>query len=992
MTSIEKTAYPRFSNRQSFNQYWLTENFTLSDEEKKFIKRNAHTPTLKLCLAMQLKTFKHLGYFTETIDIPGVVIKTIRRGLGIKGRLRPTYSHPTTKYRHRDIVRTYLKIQRWDFKNKNLRRSVIGVATKVSETMNYPADIINVVIEYMVKNNFELPAFRTIDRLVRHIRSMVNNRIFSQIYDRAKAIELCKSIDTLLTASLNKHHTEFNQLKKLPKSPSVQNFKSLLIHHDWLMSLGDISKIFDGIAKIKVAQFASQAAALDAAELKTFSPKSKYSLVTALIHDSQQRIKDGLASMFCKVIFTMHKGARRELEELREKHSSNAHDIAVFLRGLTVNVAELKNEPDVLAKIIIQQYESQGGTTAVIEECEKVAAYNSKNHLPLLWRYYKSHRSTLFKLLESLALGSTTQNARLMDAIEILRSNESKKSEQILLQNDIDLSFCSEDWRKLIFQEPKQQKIIYRKYFEVCIFSYIANELRAGDLYVEGADSYADYRTNLLSWEECLPLLNQFCEEVGLPHTTGSFVAELKSKFINQAATVDKMYPDMSTLVLDDNGIPTLKKTISTRPENHPFVQAVKERMPERNLLDILCNTHQHVGWAHCFGPLSGSEPKIQNSIERYIINTFGNGTALGPAQTARHMKTDITAGMLSRINNKHVDIPSLQKASNRIINYYGKFAIAKILGDEKRCGADGTLQEIYDTNLLAESHFRYKHRGGIAYHHVSDTYIALFSTFIPCGVWEAVEIIEGLLKNKSDIRPDTIHADTQGQSAPVFGLAYLFNIKLMPRIRNFKDMTFFRPDNTIKYKHIDALFDEEIDWQLIETHWQDLMQVALSIKYGKVSSSVLLRKLSNYSRQNRLYCAFRELGRVIRTMFLLKFISEPKLRENITATTNKVEAYNGLSDWTLFGSKFIVASNDAKDMEKAIKYNMIVTNSIILQNLIDISEIIFQMKNEGYKILREEIALLSPYLTEHIKRFGDYIIDLTPIAAIPDQIRDIAV
>jgi len=52
---------------------------------------------------------------------------------------------------------------------------------------------------------------------------------------------------------------------------------------------------------------------------------------------------------------------------------------------------------------------------------------------------------------------------------------------------------------------------------------------------------------------------------------------------------------------------------------------------------------------------------------------------------------------------------------------------------------------------------------GGIAYHYISDTYVALFSRFIPCGVWEAVHLIEGLLENKSDIQPSTIHADTQG-------------------------------------------------------------------------------------------------------------------------------------------------------------------------------------------------------------------------------------
>jgi hypothetical protein len=50
---------------------------------------------------------------------------------------------------------------------------------------------------------------------------------------------------------------------------------------------------------------------------------------------------------------------------------------------------------------------------------------------------------------------------------------------------------------------------------------------------------------------------------------------------------------------------------------------------------------------------------------------------------------------------------------------------------------------------------------------------IALFSRFVPCGVWEAVYIINGLLKNASEMKPDTIHADTRGQSFPVFCLAF---------------------------------------------------------------------------------------------------------------------------------------------------------------------------------------------------------------------------
>jgi TnpA family transposase len=277
----------------------------------------------------------------------------------------------------------------------------------------------------------------------------------------------------------------------------------------------------------------------------------------------------------------------------------------------------------------------------------------------------------------------------------------------------------------------------------------------------------------------------------------------------------------------------------------------------------------------------------------------------------------------------------------------------------------------------MAESHFRYQAKGGIAYNHISDTYVALFSTFISCGVWEAVEIIEGLIKNRSSLRPDTVHADTQGQSTIVFGLAYLLGIKLMPRIRNWKELIFFRPTSE-KYQNIDSLFGEQIDWDLIKTHWQDLLQVVLSIRSGKISSTFLLKKLTTYSRKNRLYHAFQELGRVIRTQFLLEYISQPKLREVITASTNKVEAYNALSDWIMFASRVIVASNDPDEMEKAIKYNALIANCIILQNIMDYSYAIYQLQQEGSDITKEDAARISPYMTEHLKRFGDFFIDLS--------------
>lgn len=243
--------------------------------------------------------------------------------------------------------------------------------------------------------------------------------------------------------------------------------------------------------------------------------------------------------------------------------------------------------------------------------------------------------------------------------------------------------------------------------------------------------------------------------------------------------------------------------------------------------------------------------------------------------------------------------------------------------------------------------------------------------------MWEAVYIIDGLLKNKSDIQPDTIHADTQGQSATVFALTHLLGIKLMPRIRNWKDLKFYRPDKESSYNHIDSLFKDTVKWDIIETHYEDLFQIILSIKSGKILPSTLLRKLNNYSKKNKLFQTFRELGNVIRTMYLLDFISELELREKITESTNKTESYNAFSKWFFFGGEGVIRENDLDEQSKVIKYNELLANAVILHNAVDMGNAIKCLRYEGIEMSKQNIKNLSPYMTSHIKRFGEYIIDL---------------
>src|SRR6266542_2436442 len=95
-----------------------------------------------------------------------------------------------------------------------------------------------------------------------------------------------------------------------------------------------------------------------------------------------------------------------------------------------------------------------------------------------------------------------------------------------------------------------------------------------------------------------------------------------------------------------------------------------------------------------------------------------------------------------------------------------------------------------------------------------------------PVWRYEGAYILDPFYQNKSDIQPDTVHADTHGQSAPIFGLAYVLGIQLMPRIRNWKHLVLYRPTKDVHYQHIDSLFSATVDWDLIATHLPDMLRV----------------------------------------------------------------------------------------------------------------------------------------------------------------------
>jgi len=109
-------------------------------------------------------------------------------------------------------------------------------------------------------------------------------------------------------------------------------------------------------------------------------------------------------------------------------------------------------------------------------------------------------------------------------------------------------------------QKIQGKTLIQRHFFEICVFSHLADGLENGDLYVVGSEIYADYRTQLLSWEESQKLLPAYCQVVSLPQTAVEFVENLQQQFCHLAQQVDSTQIENTDLSFDKSGKPHLKR------------------------------------------------------------------------------------------------------------------------------------------------------------------------------------------------------------------------------------------------------------------------------------------------------------------------------------------------------------------------------------------------------------------------------------------------
>ena len=647
MTSIQDTAYPRLKSNPSTKAFATV--YTPTKEEITLAQRVTRGEVPRLGFLILLKTFQTVGHPVQVAHVPRAIIlhiaKTIQVALS-PGDLTG-YDVSGTRRRHLSVIRKHLNIQAFNSKAHQVMVTAMEKAVQVQHDL---VDLINVAIEEVVRQRFELPGFTTLLQSARNVRAASNNACYQGVAKSLNASTRMQ-LNALFFRKDDQYTTLWNEVKQEPKLPNLTQLKDLVERLRWLTPL-QVASALQALPEVKRLHFAAEAQVLDANQMKELPAPKRYTLAVALLQQCYSQTLDDIAEVFIKRVERMHLKAKDALAQYRIENQQRTDELIATLRDVVIAHGTEGEVGDRFAAVdtIIGDRSQK-----LIDQCNAHIAYTGNNYLPfftaVLSQPPSNSISGFWKLFLSMPVPKITS---LIAAIEFMREHhgsrkkwlplpgtQDKKTAKALPGHPLDLGWIPPKWWELVTglkthsAKPTQ---VHRQSFELCVFSHILLELKSGDLYIEGSSAFDDYYRQLLSWEEVEAMIPEYSQRIGLPTDGPAFVDHVRTWLAERIEQTDQSFP-ANTQVNFQNGRLVIKRAAPKVVKGAALLkQLIAERIRPVNLLDILVDTERSLQWTKYFKPRSGYDAKLDQPVARYLATTFCYGCNIGPSQLAQSL------------------------------------------------------------------------------------------------------------------------------------------------------------------------------------------------------------------------------------------------------------------------------------------------------------------------------------------------------------------
>jgi len=504
--------------------------------------------------------------------------------------------------------------------------------------------------------------------------------------------------------------------------------------------------------------------------------------------------------------------------------------------------------------------------------------------------------------------------------------------------------------------------------------------LRSGAVWLKQSRRYADPETYLIPkarWPELRP---EVCKLTGSPIDGVARLAdrrreleELLERFDKRMATAG----DDGVRIADGRLIVPRLPAEDAPPGVARLEQLVSERLPLIELPDLMLEVD---GWTRFSGALEHagkSEPRSKNTLVNCHASILAHACNFGLTRMARI--ADLSYSSLAWHSTWYLREETLSAANTKIVNVHFRHPLTRLWGGGTMSSSDGQRfpVPVQARNATAIPRYFGFGRGLTFYSWTSDQFSQYGCKPVPSTMRDARFVLDGILGNETELPIDEHTTDHAGYSDLLFGVGDLLGLQLCPRIADLGDKSLYRFDKSIRYSTVGALLRKTIRRDRILSQWDDLLRVVGSLKLGWVTASLFIGKLQSYRQQNALARGFQEYGRVVKTIFILRYLEDEAFRRRIGAQLNKGESLHALRNFLFLANLGQIRRRALEDQANQALCLTVVTNAVILWNTVYMARVLEQLRAEGHEFSDDDVAHLSPARFEHINPFGRYHFDV---------------
>jgi TnpA family transposase len=894
----------------------------------------------------------------------------------------PIYSKDISErtiYRYKKLIRQYLKIN--EYTNK-IKSTLQKEANNLANNFVHRKKIFYTLVNLSRKLNIEVPSYTELTRIIQVALNTQKKDILTKLEPLQKD-ERLKLLDEFLEKEEeSKNRYKIAYFRKLEHSTAKNQMLLSLGKLNTIKSKFNILKeIIDTIGITpKIAQYyakwveKSQTSQIN--QTNTFN--QQFTLLSFIYYQYLIR-NDNLIDRFIATVqsaknssFRAQKEFSFELEPQKNKMLQSLEDANLS----TLNEIEtiVKNEKlSAVKKVNAIAFLVENKTQSLKDILTEKKVFDSvvENKYDFIEKKSISLQGRLSGVLKAIVFDETTSNKNIIAVIKYFRetSNITTKAPK---------EFLSDEEKTAVYDSGKFRISLYK----ALLFFHVSDAIKNGTLNLTYSLKYRNFEDYLIDKEEWKKNKETLLKVHELEHLKNydAFIKPVKEKLEKSFKhTNENIRKGLNTYFTATDDSYILKTPKLDKKEDEESISKYFPSSEYISIIDLMHAINEEVDFLSSFQHYNQGKSKTNHNL--FLAALLGYGCNLSLPKMGKISK-GINENQLDNIKTWYMSEENTNEANNKIIEFMDKLEIVKLMRanqDINHTSSDGQKYNISQSIDSTNAGFSFKYfgtdKGVVVYTFIDESHKLFYSLVINVNERESGYVIDGLLHNGA-VRSSIHSTDTFGFNSVVFGLTHLLGFGFAPRIKNFKKQQLYGFHAPKYYKDLGYKLTpkRKVRENIIKESWDDILRFVITIKERKTTTTQLLKRLTSYSKNHKLYTALKELGNIMKTDFLLIYIDDVKFRQRIEKQLNKIEASNKFSKAVFFGnsSEFTVATVEEQNIANNSK--RLIQNAIILWNYMFITKKLQQAVNKKEK---DEIltALKNSSIVawSHINLFGIY-------------------